>query len=129
MGFFLPALFVGGLGMTQHLASRELDDLLRQAEQPLFGFWWGVGFGVIIGVWVGYNFSSFFFRLKHVSEALWDLLALGNAPETEETQTGEEEQPRDRIGRTPNPSGFPDCMQGVRRAESGAASWTRGSGR
>ncbi|KFH03858.1 putative transmembrane protein [Toxoplasma gondii VAND] len=73
MGFFLPALFVGGLGMTQHLASRELDDLIRQAEQPLFGFWWGVGFGVVVGVWVGCNFASFFRRLKTLSLALCDL--------------------------------------------------------
>ncbi|KEP61397.1 UNVERIFIED_CONTAM: hypothetical protein HHA_320470 [Hammondia hammondi] len=75
MGFFLPALFVGGLGMTQHLASRELDDLIRQAEQPLFGFWWGVGFGVVVGVWVGCNFASFFRRLKTLSLALCDLAA------------------------------------------------------
>ncbi|PFH36150.1 hypothetical protein BESB_043420 [Besnoitia besnoiti] len=73
MGFFLPALFVGGLGMTQHLASRELDDLLRQAEQPVFGFWSGVGFGVLLGVWIGFNFSSFFLRLKGLSDAIWDL--------------------------------------------------------
>lgn len=62
--------------MTQHLASRELDDLLRQAEQPIFGFWWGVGFGVLIGVWIGYNFAGFFSRLKSLTSAVCDLLAL-----------------------------------------------------
>eukprot|EP00922_Rhytidocystis_sp_ex-Travisia-forbesii_P009631 GHVS01014086.1.p1 GENE.GHVS01014086.1~~GHVS01014086.1.p1 ORF type:complete len:209 (-),score=63.59 GHVS01014086.1:262-888(-) len=59
-GFFLPAALMGGLGLSHHFASRELDDIYKQAETPLFGFWWGVGLGVLAGVWVGANFHRFF---------------------------------------------------------------------
>lgn len=59
MGFFLPALLVGGLGMSQHLANKELDDLMREAEQPIFGFRWGFGLGMLTGLWLGISLAPF----------------------------------------------------------------------
>lgn len=80
MGFFLPALFVGGLGMTQHLASRELDDIVRQAEQPVFGFWWGFSLGALTGLWIGCNFGPLLVKIKHVVSSVGGWMFLSSPP-------------------------------------------------
>ena len=69
MGFFLPALLLGGFGVSQHLASKELDDLIREAEQPLFGFWWGAGLGFVAGIWCGYNLSPLLKKFREFTKA------------------------------------------------------------
>lgn len=70
MGFFLPALLLGGFGVSQHLASKELDDLIREADQPVFGFWWGVGLGFLVGAWAGYNLGPFIKKIQGYFKAL-----------------------------------------------------------
>lgn len=77
MGFFLPALLVGGLGMSQHLANKELDDLMREAEQPIFGFWWGFGLGVVAGLWLGVSLAPFLGKCRDFLKAGESVLLAG----------------------------------------------------
>ncbi|KAF8821110.1 hypothetical protein IE077_004381 [Cardiosporidium cionae] len=65
MGFFIPALFFGGLGMSHLYATKELDDIFREGDQPLFGFWWGAAIGLLGGIWIGWNSAETVF-------AIWD---------------------------------------------------------
>ncbi|CDI80850.1 hypothetical protein, conserved [Eimeria acervulina] len=90
MGFFIPALLLGGFGMSQHLATKELDDLMRESERPLFGFWWGVGLGAVFGFWLGINCSGLFERFSSISKAG---RALFNFP-ADDTQQQQQQQQR-----------------------------------
>lgn len=60
MGFWIPALLVGGVGASHHYATRELDYITKEVEQPTFGFWWGVLLGVLSGIWIGVSFHGSF---------------------------------------------------------------------
>lgn len=55
MGFWIPAILLGSVGASHHYASKELDFITKEADQPTFGFWWGVSLGVLGGIWIGFN--------------------------------------------------------------------------
>lgn len=81
--------------MSQHLASKELDDLIREAEQPIFGFWWGVGLGFVIGAWAGYNMGHLFTRFQGFAKAGYALFSPSIEPEDNEAAVAQP-QPRRR---------------------------------
>lgn len=62
MGIWIPALLLGGVGASHHYASRELDYITKEVEQPTFGFWWGISLGLFGGLWTGITFRSAFIR-------------------------------------------------------------------
>lgn len=58
MGFWIPAILLGSVGASHHYASKELDYITKEADQPTFGFWWGVSLGVLGGVWIGFSYHQ-----------------------------------------------------------------------
>lgn len=58
-----PAMILGGLGMSHHIATKELDTISRESERPIFGFWSGITVGGLLGLWMGANFSGFFLHV------------------------------------------------------------------
>eukprot|EP00920_Eleutheroschizon_duboscqi_P012920 GHVT01030625.1.p1 GENE.GHVT01030625.1~~GHVT01030625.1.p1 ORF type:complete len:140 (+),score=15.52 GHVT01030625.1:2154-2573(+) len=88
MGYFLPAMIVGGLGMGHRYATKELDEIIREGERPTFGFGWGVLIGLFTGWWVGYTFHGFFYRVHHSI-----VYCLGFANSIANTQGDESSQP------------------------------------
>ncbi|CEM01966.1 unnamed protein product [Vitrella brassicaformis CCMP3155] len=64
MGIFLPALLLGGglLGGQAYL--KEYEQTLKDGhgtpagQTPVFGFWTGLGVGLLFGLWFGATFRD-----------------------------------------------------------------------
>lgn len=66
MAFFIPVALAGGLGtlgVSHAQASRNIERINLEHYEPLFGFWWGVGVGCFLGLWIGVSFSRPLTRL------------------------------------------------------------------
>lgn len=88
MVLFVPAL-LGGLGLSHLYASRELDHIAREAEEPFLKFWHGTAIGLVAGVWIGANFHSFFLKVFGLVSYLFDTVDEPRKLEDDEASTSE----------------------------------------
>ncbi|KAI4837380.1 succinate dehydrogenase subunit 3 [Plasmodium brasilianum] len=61
--FYLPALFLGGASLSHYFASKELDEIEKEATKPILGFSTGLVIGLVIGICIGTNYYYIFNKI------------------------------------------------------------------
>ncbi|ANQ08990.1 Uncharacterized protein PCOAH_00035840 [Plasmodium coatneyi] len=61
--FYLPALFLGGASLSHYFASKELDEIEKEATKSIWGFSTGLVIGLVIGICIGTNYYYIFNKI------------------------------------------------------------------
>ncbi|CRG93690.1 succinate dehydrogenase subunit 3, putative [Plasmodium gallinaceum] len=61
--FYLPALFLGGASLSHYFASKELDEIEKEAKKTIWGFSTGLVIGLVVGICIGTNYHYIFNKI------------------------------------------------------------------